>query len=516
MSENKKSTGDKSFFAPTHIKRIIVLVLLFSLGLVIRLYDITDLPLDFHPTRQLFSALKARGMYYQQLDGVPDWQRRMAIQQWKLKVTVEPEVLERLVAFTYRFTGEQLWISRVYSSLSWLVGGIFLYLLAKSLISIDGAMIAAAFYLFLPYAVTASRSFQPDPLMVMLVLLFWWSIFHWRNRPSWGWTVLAGISGGLAIFIKLTAFFFVTGGAMGALLGSYKLKDLVRNPRVWGLIALGVLPGAIYVVYGIFVSGFLTKQFGGRFFPALLIDPLFYLGWVNTLTSMMGLLILFLGGIGLFFVRSKGSRIFILSLWGAYVVYGLFFDYHISSHDYYSLPLISIVGLSLAPLADLVIIHLRQVTINNLTARLAVKVIMLGALFVLIWNIRNDMKTTDYRPEAARWSGIGALLGHQAPVIALTEDYGSRLEYWGWQNSSIWPTYADLQYHAELRGAKQDFENMFEKQALDQAYFLVTKMDELDYQPFLKERLYTGFSIYAQGDGHIIFDLNRPLSAGQP
>ncbi len=38
--------------------------MLLLLGLGIRLLDLTDPPLDIHPTRQLHSALMARGMYY--------------------------------------------------------------------------------------------------------------------------------------------------------------------------------------------------------------------------------------------------------------------------------------------------------------------------------------------------------------------------------------------------------------------------------------------------------------------
>jgi hypothetical protein len=39
-------------------------------------------------TRGVFSAAKARSMYYETLPGVPDWQREFAIQQWKTKVTI--------------------------------------------------------------------------------------------------------------------------------------------------------------------------------------------------------------------------------------------------------------------------------------------------------------------------------------------------------------------------------------------------------------------------------------------
>jgi hypothetical protein len=36
---------------------------LLALGIVLRLINVTDPPLDFHPTRQLRSAIIARGMY---------------------------------------------------------------------------------------------------------------------------------------------------------------------------------------------------------------------------------------------------------------------------------------------------------------------------------------------------------------------------------------------------------------------------------------------------------------------
>ncbi len=58
-----------SFF-PSRVSRIIVLTFLFSIALTIRLYDLTDLPLDFHPTRQLLSAIKARALFFEtQPDG---------------------------------------------------------------------------------------------------------------------------------------------------------------------------------------------------------------------------------------------------------------------------------------------------------------------------------------------------------------------------------------------------------------------------------------------------------------
>ncbi|MBK9600225.1 MAG: hypothetical protein IPO36_00010 [Anaerolineales bacterium] len=69
------------------------------------------------------------------------------------------------------------------------------------------------------------------------------------------------------------------------------------------------------------------------------------------LNIVIGGIALMLGLLGLFFLENEKRRFF-LGLWAGYALFGIYFNYHISSHDYYSLPLIPIVALSLAPLAE--------------------------------------------------------------------------------------------------------------------------------------------------------------------
>ena len=485
---------------------IAALILLFGLGLGIRLFDLTNLPLDFHPTRQLLSALKARGMFYQTAPNIPDWQRQMSLQQWKTKAEVEPEVFEHLVAFTYRFTGENLWVSRVYSSLFWLVGGIFLFLLVRDLVSTDGAVVSLAYYLFFPYAVIASRSFQPDPMMVMLIIVFWWMIAQWIKTESWTFTILAGLLGGLAIFIKFYAAFFVIGAALGATFSRFNLRDLVRKPQVWMMAVLGILPAAGYLYYGIVLNGFLGQQFSGRFIPALLLSPLNYVQWVTKANMAAGGVAIMLGLLSPFFVRERHARFFIYGLWIAYILFGLYFDYHVATHDYYHLPFIPIVAVSLAPIADWILSQLANVTSKQWMRFMAFGVLSYGVL-ATTWDVRNQMKSVDYRPEAAMWAQIGDTLGHGGGVVALTQDYGSRLAYWGWQDAGIWPNSGDIDYQG-VRGGSFEFNKTFDGLAKDQFFFLVTDFAELNRQPQLKAKL-TSFAIYAQGDGYVIYNLRK-------
>jgi hypothetical protein len=115
------------------------------------------------------------------------------------------------------------------------------------------------------------------------------------------------------------------------------------------------------------------------------------------------------------------------------------------------------------------------------------------------------MKHIDYRPEVQMWTEISEQIGDKN-TAGLTQDYGSRLAYWGWKTLTSWQTYGDLIYHDDLRGAQSDFEQQFAFVASKKELFLVTDFNELDRQPFLKERL-AGYPIFAEGNGYIIFDL---------
>ncbi len=512
----------RSFFAPRWFL-IATLVVLFGLGLAIRLYDLTNLPLDFHPTRQLLSALKARGMYYQTAPNVPDWQRQMALQQWRTRAEVEPEVVEHLVAFTYQFTGEQLWVARIYSSLFWIIGGIFLFFLIRDLISTDGAVIATAYYLFFPYAIIASRAFQPDPFMVMLIIAFWWAFHFWitphhlppfsqkmggEKEGGWLFAVLAGLLGGFAIFVKFYAAFFVIGAALGEVLGRYKLRDLIRNAQVWLIVVLGILPGAAYLFYGIVLNGFLGKQFSGRFIPSLLLSPINYVNWADKANMAAGGVAIMLGLLGIFLVRERSVRSLLIGLWIAYIVYGLFFDYHIATHDYYQEPFIPLVAISLAPVADWLISRLAEMTAARWT-RIAASFVLLYGVLATVWDVHSQLKAVDYRPQAAMWVEIGAILNHGSGVVALTQDYGGRLAYWGWQNATIWPNSGDIDYH-DVRGSSFNFGKTFNNLTQGRHYFLVTDFAEFDRQPQLKQQL-AGYSVYQQGSGFVIYDLTKPL-----
>ena len=491
---------------------ILALGLLFAGALAVRLYDLTDLPLDFQPTRQLHSALIARGMYYQNLTSVPQWQRDMAVTQWKAEGLIEPQVIERMAAFTYRFTGEVLWIPRIFSILFWLLGGIALFLLARELAGIFGGLAALTFYLYLPYAIIASRAFMPDPLLVGTLCFALWAAYHWGRTRRWKWAIAAGLLSGLTVYIKAPGAFFVGGGLVGVVLGGWGLKKALRDPQVWTVGALAVIPYLAYLYYGTSVLHLLQSQFALRFFPQMWINPIFYLQWQAQIGDTIGLWALILAVIGSFFAAGLIKRGLLAGLWVGYCVYGMVFAYFMTTHDYYQLPLIPIVALGLAPLAEVVLRRLTEVDARGLAWVVSASALLFGVIMAA-WQARTELKRVDYRGQAAFWAKLGEEL-HGRAVVALSEDYGYRLQYWGWLVPTNWMTSGDFNLRA-LAGEQFDARQLFQEYTQGKEFFLVTLFSELDRQPVLKNLLYSDYSIYDQGDGYVIFDLRHPLAGAQ-
>ena len=485
----------------------VALVLMLMAGFAIRMYDLTDLPLDFASTRQLFSALKARGMYYQYVTDAPEWQRRAAISLGDTG-TVEPPVLETIVSQTYRLTGEHLWIARVYSSLFWVLGGLALFLLIRELASTGAAMIGTLFYLFVPFGVIVSRAFMPDPLMVALIVFALWALFRWQNTAKWKWAILFGIFAGAALFVKNLSVFILVGGFAGVILGNRGLKRTIRDPQAWVMALLLVLPAGIFTLIGMLKQD-MTGQFALRFFPKMWIDPAFYFRWAYTVNWNIGWGASLLAAFSVFLADPKRERPLLIGLWIGYLVFGMTFPYHFFTHDYYQLVFIPVVAISMAPALRLIFERFFERS-PGLFPRLVLVGVVLVGLAVPSWYVRVQMLNSDYKNEPSFWAEIGDKLGHGQGVIGLTQDYGYRLAYWGWQGSTAWFTSADIGVRY-LAGQDVDIMEKFTEDTAGKHYFVVTMVGELDNQPVVKDLLYTHYPIYAQTDEYVIFDLQHPL-----
>ena len=482
----------------------LLVVGLLLLGLLLRMVDLTDPPLDFHPDRQLRSAVIARGMYFQMTPSADAVTRARAIELWKATPTYEPEIFERLVALVYLLLGrEVLPASRVLASLFWVTGGVFLFLLARKITSITAALVGLGYYLFLPFGLIASRAFQPDPLMVMWLLIAAFTLHRFADRPDWIGAVLFGLTGGIAVLVKPMAVFPVGFAALAVSLSIWGRKAW-REPRLWGAAALVLaLPAIYYLLQTGSRSAGMFQYFVAA--PAgLLTRPAFYVGWARLLNGLFGLTFLALILIGPLLL-TRLPRALLGGMWLGYLVYGLVFAYTIHTHDYYNLMLVPIAALSLAAVASALEDRLRVQ--SRLIRTLALGIVIAG--FVpLVLNGLDNLLEDDYRGEPGGWTALGEALPEDGPIIALTQDYGFRLMYYGWTHAELWPYQADLGF-AELRGDADNrpFDQVFGDRTAGARYFLITHFGELERQEDLLQRLERDFPVAAEGDGFVLYDL---------
>lgn len=483
------------------------LVVLFALGLAIRVYDLSDPPFDFHSNRQFRAALIARGMFYAALDGAPEPQRSIALAQQAGEPLIEPPIVEWLAARVYLLTGgPDLRIPRLLSIAFWLLGAAAVFGLARDLSSTAGALVSLAYFLFLPFGMLASRSFQPDPLMAALIAGSAWALYRWSRAPGWGRAALAGALTGLAILVKAVAVFPLGLGALFLLAAGPGLRKSLRDRQTWTVAGLALLPVLGYYVNGLFLSGFLAGQDSFRFFPEYWTDPAFYIRWVEMAAGICGFTVLLAGLVGITLVPDRAGRGLLAGLWTGYALYSLALPYHTLTHDYYQLLLVPIAAISLGPPAALVFAEIARRPYAR-PALAAAAALALGAILFKAWDTRVILARVDYRPDAAEWARFEGLLPPDARVVSLAQAYGFPLAYYGWIAAERWPTGADLALR-ELAGL--DPNAVSDRRIADLAgadYFIVTQFNEFENQPDLQAYLADHAAIYMEGDGFVIYDL---------
>ena len=500
------------FFRNTQALRRILVSIILLLGIGARLVDLSDPPLDFAATRQLRSLIITRG-YYDALD-VPSTRamapedREFGIRAAEREVVIEPTLLEHLTAYTYALLGrEDFRIPRIWSILFWVLGGIPLYLLARKIIGETGALASLAFYEFVPYGIISSRAFQPDPLMVALICSALYLQFRWSEKEDLVSAILAGVFTGLAVFVKATAVFFVGLPFLWLVFSKGGVKQL-HNWRVYLMAALALLPAIVFTLWNATLGGNAGAIFGSRFFTSLYLQPHWYQSWFMTAKSVVGYFPLFLGVLAIFLIRDGKIRNWYASLWAAYLLLGIVFSYHISTHDYYSMPLIPITAIGFGLVFSLLFERLLETNPGWLA-----KVIVLGILTfasaLSLLKARSDLISSDYRYEITYWKNLGDRLGRNTKVIALTHDYGFRLEYWGYVLPSVWQTTGDITV-ADLSGQQQSpFMQEFTEKTRGYDTFLVTLINDFNSQNELHDYLNAHYPV-EEGEGYLIFDLQSP------
>ncbi len=482
--------------------RWVLLTIILLAGAGIRLYHLTDPPLDFHPTRQMHSALIAREFYLTWRPGAITPAETQARALGNRMARYEPPLFEALVAKTCVWAGQHfgfhLWVARLYDLLFWLLGAWGLYLLARRLTNSDAALVAVGYWMLLPFAIQASRSFQPDPLMTVLLVWTAYAATQEGNARFWALPL-----GALAGIVKAYGLIFA--------LGIFAAVEVWRAPRrfwkrwtFWATLAGMTVP--VVAVYLAMprgeVGGDFLRTWTLRMIP-LWFSPRLYGGWLQQLGGAFGGGFLLLALLGIVTLRGRG-RALALGWGAAYLAYGFLVPFHIATHSYYQLPLLPWVALGLAGAAQSIapVLDARPKWAQALfgVGVLAAAVYPLG---ITVW----QMQQCTCRQQAATFERLGQILPKDGAIVALTEAYGYPLMYYGNLTVDFWPT---SRYQRVFDLSPAAFQRLFAERTHGHAYFLVTDFEEFARQKALRHYLSAHYPVVAEGEGYVLYDLRHP------
>lgn len=519
-----------------------IMVFLVITAFGIRLHHITKPPLDFASIRQYQNAHVARGLYFESQASIPDMRKKIAkLNMQRMGFTLEPRIIEQAAALGYRIAGgEHLWIPRILSLIFWLIGGVFLYLTAIRTLSSGGALFSTAFYLFLPYGILASRSFQPDPLMVMMLMISIFAILVYHEKPSRNRLFIAAGVSAFAMFVKPYCVFLIFGAFLSLSISRLGLKKSIFNKNFVLFSFVSLLPSLTYYGYSTLSQMDAQAHFQESFLPQLLLYSYFWKDWLNMIGHVVGYIPALFALAGFIMIRDKQLKALLSGLWIGYIVFGLIFTFHIHTHSYYHLQFIPVVALSLGPLGVRVISYLffsrRQIigiciilfvvfsAIGLASQRVQLseykdRITMLGAIIGVNPEFYKFL-TDDFKKEVKIANEIGVIVDHSTNTLFLTPDYGRALAYHGELSGLPWPTSISFRDRKETGIPLPDKEELYNTHYLTVMthgkyikytpdLFIITSFEEFQKQTDLKNYLYTNFPVLVQNNNFLIFDLRK-------
>jgi 4-amino-4-deoxy-L-arabinose transferase-like glycosyltransferase len=477
---------------------------LFLLAGAVRLYrlEAPGVLID----REYTTAIIARDFYFQSRAPVDDWRKAIAHTTRLNQPILEPPITEYLMSLMFRAVGsEQPSLGRLLTSSFWLIGGIFLYKLARAYASTEAAVAATAYYLLVPPGILLSRSLQPDSLMMMLFLLSLLLIVRYYQQPSYAGVVGAAGTTGLTLLYRPLVLFALLGAFIALAIDQAGFSPRLLNRRFFVFICLGLLPVVAYYGYAIFLAGFMHWKIETSFRPDLLLHREFWEGWFELALGGVGATALIAALLGSPLLPRRQARPLVIGLGAGYVAFGLVFTMHIHTHSYYQAQLIPIVALALAPLISLIAQRFSQLSVKWY-GWLAVSGAALVLLVAGVREVRQAL-AADRRLERTRIAQqIGDIVHHSSQTVYLARYYGMPLQYTGELTGAYWPRAISYWLYRSPDERELSVAERLDALGFSPDYFVITDFAEYGaHHADLKNYLERNCSWLAATDEYLIY-----------
>lgn len=437
-----------------NLKEFFLLVFLFCLSFILRLYKIDNPVADWHSWRQSDTAAVARNLYQDEFNPFyPRAHNFFPMSEGSLPNSGrlflnEFPLYNSIVALLYNLSGINEACARGVSAFFSSLGTVFLYLLVRYFVSSGTALLTAFFYAVLPFNVYYGRVIMPDPTFIFLSILSLYSIKNWLEKEKMSLAILSGFSLALAMLVKPYAIFL--GLPISYLVLKKWGKKAFARVDVYLIALLSLLPLIFWRWHinkypeGMFGADWLINQggirFKGAFFRWLIFERM------NRLIFATGGFVLF--WLGLIAPRTKKEGLFFLTWLLAIVAYLTYFARGNVTHDYYQLPLVP-VGCVLMGKGFAFLWSFGKDVITRLTSKgLAISFVLIMLAFG--WYETRGFFNINHPEIIAAGKAVQRLTPEDARVIA---PYNRDPAFLYQTNRNGWSDTGDIQKWVEEEGA---------------------------------------------------------------
>lgn len=483
-----------------------VLAVILFLGFVVRLYKINNPIADWHSWRQADTASVTRiymdegvnVLYpkYYDISSVqtgifnPDGYRFVEFPVYNLVhllfVKLQPKI--NFSYFTPRFTitfqSTFETAGRFVSIFSALTAAVFLYLIGKRYVGRNGGLLAAFFYLFLPFNIYFTRVILPEPMAVAFGVASMWYFIKFIDDNSYVSLYLSAILFAVAALIKPFAFFYLLPLVYLTFQKYGGVKSILRDRKFLMAADVALIPFFLWRIWinrypaGIPHFSWMFNGDGIRFRPAF---------WRWIFGERLGRLILGIWGLVPFVVgilATNKKNLFNSLFFGSMLLYVTIFATASVRHDYYQTFVIPAIALVLAQGA---VTMWNPDGFNKWLSRFVVVFSVIMMIGMSAYQVKEDYNIN--HPEIiAAGEAVDRLTPKSARVIA---PYSGDTAFLYQTKRFGWPVVEDSFNTLIARGAD---------------YYVSVNLGDPDTTKLIKE-----YKTVAKTDQYILIDLHSPL-----
>lgn len=475
---------------------LIALSFILVAGFLVRLYKINNPIADWHSWRQADTASVTRFFVK---DGpnllLPRYHDISSIQTgifnpngYRMVELPIYNLVSSLLIKQFPAVPEDVW-SRLVTIFASLLTAYFLFLIANKQLNLWGGLLAAFFYLFIPFNIFFTRVILPDPLGVMFSVASIWFFIKFIEKDKIAILILSSSFFAMSLLIKpYLAFYLIP--IVYLAIDKYGLKNLIKNKKVFKYLIVFTLVSFLpFVFYRIWESQFpegipfYKWAFNGN---GIRFKPSF---WYWIFGQRLSHLIL--GGLGVIpfvfgVLNTKNKNLFVnFCLLGGFL-YVVFVATANVMHDYYQIPIIPVVSLSLAS----GFLFLWNSEIFNRVLSRSVLVVSVFVMLITGWNLIKDNYNINHPEIIEAGKRVDEITPKDAIIVA---PYNGDTAFLYQTKRSGWPAIDD------------SIDNIIDKGA---SYFVSVNFSDKD-TIFVSSR----FKIIEKTEKYIIVDLKNPIKS---